>query len=96
MTLIEGRDYIKHEILLYDMTNRTRILVEGGGYSTHNIITWHGQQPGCNNIIIVDVIPAKVILDGLKRNMSRGNSLSNELDLSSVLDDTRAYLYNTR
>ena len=32
-----------------------------------------------------------VILDGLKRNMSRGNSLSDELDLSSVLGDTRAY-----
>ena len=34
-----------------------------------------------------------VILDGLKRNMSRGNSLSDELELSSVLGDTRAYLY---
>ena len=39
-------------------------------------------------------IPAKVILDGLKRNMSRGNSLSDQLDLSSVLGDTRAYLYS--
>ena len=39
-------------------------------------------------------IPTKVILDGLKRNMSRGNSLSDELDLSSVLGDTRAYLYS--
>ena len=29
-----------------------------------------------------------------KRNMSRGNSLSDELDLSSVLGDTRAYLYS--
>ena len=37
-------------------------------------------------------IPTKVILDGLKRNMSRGNSLSDELDLSSVLGDTKAYL----
>ena len=27
-----------------------------------------------------------------KRNMSRGNSLSDELELSSVLGDTRAYL----
>ena len=36
----------------------------------------------------------KVILDGLKRNMSRGNSLSNELDLRSVVGDTRAYLYS--
>ena len=26
--------------------------------------------------------------------MSRGNSLSDELDLSSVLGDTRAYLYS--
>ena len=34
------------------------------------------------------------MLDGLKRNMSRGNSLSDELDLSSVLGDTRAYLYS--
>ena len=39
-------------------------------------------------------IPTKVILDGLKRNMSRGNSLSDELDLSSVLSDTRPYLYS--
>ena len=39
-------------------------------------------------------IPAKVILDGLKRNMSRGNSLSDELEISSVLGDTRAYLYS--
>ena len=31
--------------------------------------------------------------EGLKRNMSQGNSLSVELDLSSVLGDTRAYLY---
>ena len=37
-------------------------------------------------------IPTKVILDGLKRNMSRGNFLSDELDLSSVLGGTRAYL----
>ena len=35
-----------------------------------------------------------LILDGLKRNMSRGNSLSDELDLSSVLGDTRDYLYS--
>ena len=42
----------------------------------------------------VEKIPTKVILDGLKRNMSRGNSLSDELDLSSVLGDTRAYLYS--
>ena len=33
-------------------------------------------------------IPTKVILDRLKRNMSRGNSLSDELDLGSVLGDT--------
>ena len=39
-------------------------------------------------------IPTKVILDGLKRSMSRGNSLSDELDLSSVLGDTRAYLHS--
>ena len=39
-------------------------------------------------------IPTKAILDGLKRNMSRGNSLSDELDLTSVLGDTRAYLYS--
>ena len=39
-------------------------------------------------------IPTKAILDGLKRNMSRGNPLSDELDLSSVLGDTRAYLYS--
>ena len=39
-------------------------------------------------------IPTKVILDGLKRNMSRGNSLSDELELSSVIGDTRAYLYS--
>ena len=38
-------------------------------------------------------IPTKVILDGLKRNMSRGNSLADELELSSVLGDTRAFLY---
>ena len=35
-----------------------------------------------------------VNLDGSKRNMSRGNSLSDELELSSVLGDTRAYLYS--
>ena len=35
---------------------------------------------------------SKLILDGLKRNMSRGNSLSDELKLSSVLGDTSAYL----
>ena len=40
------------------------------------------------------IIPTKLILDGLKRNVSRGNSLSDELDLSSVLGDTRAYLYS--
>ena len=38
--------------------------------------------------------PTKVIPNGLKRNMSRGNSLSDELELSSVLGDTRAYLYS--
>ena len=32
-------------------------------------------------------IPTKVILDGLKRNMLQGNSLSDELELSSVLGD---------
>ena len=42
----------------------------------------------------LEKIPSKVILDGLKRNMSRGNSLSDELDLSSVLGDTRAYMYS--
>ena len=41
-------------------------------------------------------IPTKVILDGLKRNMSRGNSLSDEVELRSVLVDTRAYLYRLR
>ena len=35
-----------------------------------------------------------MILDGSKRNMSRGNSMSDELELSSVLGDTRAYLYS--
>ena len=39
-------------------------------------------------------ISTKVILDGLKRNMSRGNSLSDELEPSSVLGDARAYLYS--
>ena len=39
-------------------------------------------------------IPTKVMVDGLKRNMSRGNSLSDELNLSSVLGDTRAYLHS--
>ena len=39
-------------------------------------------------------IPTKVNLDGSKRNMSRGNSMSDELELSSVLGDTRAYLYS--
>ena len=39
-------------------------------------------------------IPTKVSLDGLKRNMSRGISLSNELDLRSALGDIRAYLYS--
>ena len=38
--------------------------------------------------------PTKVIIDGLKRNVSRGNSLSDELELSSVLGDRRAYLYS--
>ena len=40
------------------------------------------------------VVVYKIILDG-KRNMSRGNSLSDELDLSSVPGDTRAYLYSS-
>ena len=35
ITLIKGRDYIKHD--MEDMVNRTR--VEGGGYSKHDIIT---------------------------------------------------------
>ena len=39
-------------------------------------------------------IPPKVILDGFKRIMSRGNSLFGELDLSSVVGDTRVYLYS--
>ena len=39
------------------------------------------------------IYPTKVILNGLKRNISRGNSLSDELELSSVLGDTRVYLY---
>ena len=39
--------------------------------------------------IELERIPTKVILDGLKRNMSRGNSLSDELELSSVLGDTK-------
>ena len=42
----------------------------------------------------VAAVHTKVILDGLKRNMSRGNSVSDELDLSSVLGDTRACLYS--
>ena len=33
------------------------------------------------------------LLRALKRNMSRGNSLADELDRSSMLCDTRAYLY---
>ena len=36
----------------------------------------------------------KGILGGLKRNMSRGNCRSDELELTSVLGDTRAYLYS--
>ena len=39
-------------------------------------------------------IPTK-ILDGLKRNVSRGNSLSDELELSSVLGDTSCLLYTS-
>ena len=39
-------------------------------------------------------IATKVTLGGLKRFMSRGNSLSDELELGSVLGDTRAYLYS--
>ena len=39
------------------MVNRTRI--EGGGYSKHDIITWHDRQAGCN--IIVDVLFYKKI-----------------------------------
>ena len=42
----------------------------------------------------LETIPTMFILDGLKRNMSRGNSLSDELQLSSVLGDTRAYLFS--
>ena len=48
----------------------------------------------CHVCRLITGVPTKVILDGLKRNMSRGNSLSDELDLSSVLGDTRAYLYS--
>ena len=48
---------------------------------------WTGRA--CLGILLVDKFPTKVILDGLKRNMSQGNSLSDELDLSSVLGDTR-------
>ena len=58
-----------------------------------------GRRPDYYTIFCVDIgvtevtrnsrIPTKVILDGLKRNMSRGNSLSDELELSSVLGDTR-------
>ena len=43
---------------------------------------------------IEENVPTKVILDGLKRNMPRGNSLSDELDLNSVIGDTTAYLYS--
>ena len=46
------------------------------------------------DLLVLERIFTKVILDGLKRNMSRGNSLSDELELSSVLGDTRAYLYS--
>ena len=54
------------------------------------------EQYGTANITKVGIerIPTKVNLDGLKRNMSWGNSLSDELELSSVLGDTRAYLYS--
>ena len=38
-------------------------------------------------------MPIKVTLDGLKRSMSRGNSVSDELELRSVLGDTRTYRY---
>ena len=48
------------------------------------------EQYGTANITKVGIerIPTKVNLDGLKRNMSWGNSLSDELELSSVLGDT--------
>ena len=48
-------------------------------------------EPSVLGIFPHDIIQGN--LDGLKRNMSRGNSLSDELDLSSVLGDARAYLY---
>ena len=35
-----------------------------------------------------------VTCSGSKRNMSRGDSSSDELELSSVLGDTRAYLHS--
>ena len=56
------------------------------------IIARNSDFAGC--LYDIEKIPTKVILDGLKRSMSRGNSLSDELDLSSVLGDTRAYLYS--
>ena len=56
--------------------------------------TAHDVSSSASANLTVPKIPTKVIIDGLKRNMSRGNSLSDELDLSSVLGDTRAYLYS--
>ena len=46
----------------------------------------------CNALSLCRVF----VTTDLKRNMSRGNSLSDELELSSVLGDTRAYLYTSK
>ena len=51
-------------------------------------------QAGIRAVELQPNLITKVNLDDSKRNMSRGNSLSDELELSSVLGDTRAYPYS--
>ena len=60
-------------------------------YCTEYIISGSISMIRGNIVMRTKYAALGVILDGLKRNMSRGNSLSDELDLSSVLGDTRAY-----
>ena len=75
ITLIEGRDYIKHDTI-YDMVNRTRIRIEGRGYSTHDIFTWYDQQEGCN--IIVDVYSYVYFYNHLRTNTNTTTRIEGE------------------
>ena len=98
-----GTGWLRHTGSIFtETTGRTEKYRRSPGFirdagparNTRRVLSKRGAGGGVVATVAVEKIPTKVILDGLKRNMSRGTSLSDELDFSSVLGDTRSYLYS--